>query len=168
MTNYEKKIVDSIKREATKLIQNENVQTAAGIGVVIALGILAKKYNLPITAGLSGGKPVVGLSSTSTPNGGSNLNNGSFGTLRQPITDNEYAIKAIYESARRMSYSGDKINAAKKICDIFEAIEPGCDHYADTKAYTIAAMSKISDGISYSGDKERVNSYITKIAVGKR
>ncbi len=70
------------------------------------------------------------------------------------------AVRSIEESAKRMAYSSDKVNAAEQIRDICLF---SMDN--DVLCVAVAALSNIRDQCAFSSDKSDINEFIRQIIV---
>ena len=155
MNKYEK----MARKFVTVILEDDTARSIAGIVCVIGLGMLAKKYNIPITAGLSGGRPVVHVT-----NGCDFSTGGKTSEYIFPMAKNskEVAISSILESTNSMSFDSSRISAAEKIYDIVENCDY-CTELDDLKSYAISALNRISSGCTFSSTKTRITDLIVDI-----
>lgn len=70
------------------------------------------------------------------------------------------AIRSIEESAKRLMYSSDKVEAAEQIRDICLSCTDN-----DVLCVAVTALSNIRDQCIYSSDKTDINEFIRQIIV---
>lgn len=155
MNKYEK----MARRVIAKILEDDTIKTVGGIAVVVGLGMLAKKYNVPINVGLNSGRPTISLSPFDD-----SVSHNSFGKLRAPMSSTEVAIKTVYENGLKMTWSDDKVNAARKIYGIVSKMDKEDSTYENAKAYAMASMSKLADNVTWSSDRETITDLIASLA----
>ena len=155
MNKYEK----MARRVIAKVLEDDTIKTVGGIAVVVGLGLLAKKYNVPINVGLNGGRPVVHVTNGCDFSTGSKSSEYIF-----PMAKNskEVAISSILETTKSMSFDSSRISAAEKIYDIVENCDY-CTELDDLKSYAISALNRISSGCTFSSSKTRITDLIVDI-----